>query len=309
MNTKKQNQEQLKRLAQAMFNQGREEIEEEIKTKVNALINDCVKTHSIYTSRIFREGAELHTERIRRLLELKLCVDREIFLGNQPIKSESEMQLLFEPLPKIANAQVEAILNPIERYLPTTDERRKFREAVRRKVEQIINKIYRRLEIEKDKNIYLKKIDLKKEEAQKEPSIPQVLKELEALLKSIEDEKLKEILWRDIRDAYTCIRKKLWKPCVALCGGIIEGVLGVEFSIKGKFEDKIEEAVKRKIISEDIGGKLADVVRLLRNYIHIEKEIKKDGSIDRNDASLSFNIITKIFYQIERYKKKQAEKT
>lgn len=84
--------------------------------------------------------------------------------------------------------------------------------------------------------------------------------------------------------------------------------MGVEFLIKGEFEVKIKEAIKREIISEDIGGKLAHVVRLLRNYVHIEKEIKKGGSIDGNDAILSFTIVAKIFNQIEKHKEKQMKK-
>jgi len=112
---------------------------------------------------------------------------------------------------------------------------------------------------------------------------------------------------RDFNHAIYCLKNELWKPCVALCGGIIEGVLGVEFSIEGKFEKKIREAKNRGILSEEIEEPLAQVVRLFRNFIHIEKEIKKDYSILKEDANISIQVVKKIFRMIKRFKAAQLE--
>ena len=293
----------LERLAQSMFNEKREEIEKEIITKLKAKAELFSHKGALHSGRFLKEATELHTERIRRFLESRLNIDKEVFLRNQPVKTEDEIKLLLKNLQKIAVLQKSVILSPADTVLVRMKEKEKFIEAVRRKVEMIFARIRRSLMIEKDKQILLTKAGIEKETSK---PLPPEIQEFEALLNSIENEKLKKILSRDFRDAYSCHKRKLWKSCVALCGGIIEGVLGVEFSIKGKFEVKIKEAIKKGIISEDIGGSLANVVRLLRNYVHIEKEIKKEGSIIKNDANLSFAIVEKLFYQVKKYKEKQG---
>lgn len=296
----------LERLAQSMFNEKREEIEKDIISKLKAKAALFAHKDTLYSGKFLKEAIELHTERIRRFLESRLNIDREVFLRNQPVKTEDEIKLLLKNLHEIAEPQKSVILSPVDPVLVRMREKEKFKEAVRKKIEMIFVRIRRSLTIEKDKHILLDKKEIEKKN---EKLPPPEIQEFEALLKSIENEKLKKIVARDFRDAYSCRKRKLWKSCVALYGGIIEGVLGVEFSIKGKFEVKIKEAIRRGIISEDIGGSLANVVRLLRNYVHIEKEIKKEGSIIKNDANLSFAIVEKLFYQIEKYKEKQTKKT
>jgi len=306
MSKEEQNQKELERLAQAMFNEKRGEIEKDISSKLKAKAELFSHKGSLHSGTFLKEATKLHTERIKRFLESRLEIDREVFLRNQPVKTEDEIKLLLKKLNEIAEAQKSAILSPVESILVRMTEKEKFIEAVRRKVEMILVQIQRRLKIEKDKQILLGKKEIEKK-IQKPP--PPEIQEFEALLESIENDNLKGILSRDFGNAHYCLKKGQWKPCVTLCGGILEGVLEVEFSIKGKFEVKIEKAKTKGIISEDIGGKLADVVRLFRNYVHIEKEIKKGGSIDRNDAILSFTIVTKIFYQIKKYKEKLTKKT
>ena len=291
----------LERLAQSMFNEKREEIEKDIISKLKATAALFSHKGSLHSGMFLKEATELHEERIKRFLESRLNIDREVFLRNQPVKTEEEMKLLLKNLHEIAEPQKSAILSPVDTVLVRMKEKEKFIEAVRRKVEMIFARIRRSLIIEKEKQILLTKAEIEK--IPPTPPPPEI-QEFEALLNSIENEKLKKILSRDFRDAYSCRERKLWKSCVALCGGIIEGVLGAEFSIEGKFEVKIKEAIKKGIISEDIGGSLANVVRLLRNYVHIEKEIKKEGSIIKNDANLSFAIVEKLFYQIKKYKEK-----
>lgn len=303
MNKKEQKQSELERLAQDMFNIEREEIEKAVDSELKDIIESLTSGGIVHTSKLFRDGIELHAKRIRTFFDLRMQIDREVFLSNQPIKTDDDIKILLKHLKDIAEPQKKAILSPIEPWLSKIGGESKFLGAINTKVDSILNQIQRELRIEKDKNILLRK-----EEIEKKPSKPPAIQRFETLLKSIENEKLKEILLRDYGHAYYCSEKKLWKPCVALCGGIIEGVLAVEFSIEGKFEVKIKEAIKRGIISEDIGGKLAHVVRLLRNYVHIEKEIKKGGSIDGNDAILSFTIVAKIFIQIEKHKEKQMKK-
>lgn len=284
-----------------MFNEKRGEIEKDISSKLKAKAELFSHKGKLHSGMFLKEAIELHTERIKRFLESRLEINREVFLRNQPVKTEHEIKLLLKNLHEIAEPQKSVILSPLESVLGRMREKEKFKEAVRKKIKIMLSQIHRVLIIEKDKQILLSK---KETEKKTQKPLPPEIQEFEALLKSIENKKLKKILSRDFRDAYSCHKRKLWKSCVALCGGIIEGVLGVEFSIKGKFEVKIKEAIKKGIISEGIGGSLANVVRLLRNYVHIEKEIKKEGSIIKNDANLSFAIVEKLFYQIKKYKEK-----
>mgnify|MGYP001581828271 CR=1 FL=1 len=41
----------------------------------------------------------------------------------------------------------------------------------------------------------------------------------------VDDEELRDMLDRDLQDAELCFAERLWKPCMVLCGGILEALL------------------------------------------------------------------------------------
>ncbi len=95
----------------------------------------------------------------------------------------------------------------------------------------------------------------------------------------IKNKKLKSLLQRDYRSAKECLKYKLWKPCIILYGSIIEAVI-IEFSLKSSsYNDALEIAIDKKLITKKDYFKI-QVIRDLRNYVHLHKELKEGSDID-----------------------------
>ena len=115
----------------------------------------------------------------------------------------------------------------------------------------------------------------------------------------ISNKKLTPLLRRDYASAKACLKISLWKPCIILYGSIIEAILIEMLKEKKTFVDALELARKKKIISEQDYHKI-HIVRDLRNYVHLHKELKEKKDINEYWARTFSDICESI---IKRFKK------
>jgi len=310
MNKAEKDRKKLRTLAQLMFNRGREKIENEIRNKLKVIMRPTAR--GVYSGKVFGDAISLHIERIDKFLNLKLKIYKEVFLNDQPVKTKNEINSIMEDLEKIANSQKHIILSDAGPIIKRFEEPKRFKEMMERNVAKLLSKIKIDLTIEKDKQILLRK-----KEVEKVGSKTEEIQEFKELLKSINNKKLREILLRDFNNAIFCIKNELWKPCVILCGGILEGVFNIEFEIEkitkdGKtvemtLENMIDKAKNMGILPKKHDANLAHAVRAFRNYVHIKKEIKDNRLIDDTDAYISINVVKKLFRIIEKFKESQKK--
>ncbi|MFH1867168.1 MAG: hypothetical protein ABIJ81_03775 [Patescibacteria group bacterium] len=91
--------------------------------------------------------------------------------------------------------------------------------------------------------------------------------------------KLRGLLQRDYKSAKECLKYKLWKPCIILYGSIIEAII-LEFSPNSKtYSDALNIAKENKLITEKSYYKI-QMIRDLRNYVHLYKELKETSDIN-----------------------------
>ena len=96
----------------------------------------------------------------------------------------------------------------------------------------------------------------------------------------VENKNLKWKLQRDLRSAKICLKNGLWKPSIILYGAIIEAVLVEMNPNKDKgFSASIEWAKKKGIINEQTYHQI-HIVRDLRNYVHLHKELEEKKDIN-----------------------------
>lgn len=139
-------------------------------------------------------------------------------------------------------------------------------------------------------------------------------------LNKIADKRVRDILKRDIETAVLCLMNKFWKPCVIVCGGIIEGLLMDKLQTFTKLD--LEDAYKKTYpthpnkpfsqyvlanfinvsvklgVLEDTTGKTGHGIRDYRNYIHPIEESKQKYPISENDANISSQFIFKLLNEL-----------
>jgi len=115
----------------------------------------------------------------------------------------------------------------------------------------------------------------------------------------IKNKELKKLLQRDYTSAKTCLGNKLWKPCIILYGSIIEAILIEMLKGKRTFSEALESAYKNKVIPEQDYHKI-HIVRDLRNYVHLHKELKEKKDINEYWARTFSDICESI---IKKFKK------
>jgi hypothetical protein len=115
----------------------------------------------------------------------------------------------------------------------------------------------------------------------------------------IKNKKLTPLLQRDYKDAKICLEKSLWKPSILLYGSIIEAILLEKHLKEKKFYNVIDIAYKDKEISENEMHKI-HIIRDLRNYVHIHKELAGNGEINEHWANTAADICESI---IKRFRK------
>jgi len=115
----------------------------------------------------------------------------------------------------------------------------------------------------------------------------------------VKNKKLTSLLQRDYKSAKICLKNNLWKPSVILYGSIIEAVL-IEKSLKSKsFNTSLKFAYEKGIITEIESHKI-HIIRDLRNYVHLHKELSEDSEIDEHWAKTAAAICESI---IKRFNK------
>jgi len=114
----------------------------------------------------------------------------------------------------------------------------------------------------------------------------------------IENKKLKFLLQRDYKSAKSCLKNKLWKPSIILYGSIIEAILR-EITKSKTFQQALEKSYKSELISEKEYHKI-HMVRDLRNFIHLHKELSEGEEINEYWSKTFADICESI---IKRFKK------
>jgi hypothetical protein len=113
----------------------------------------------------------------------------------------------------------------------------------------------------------------------------------------INNKELRTLLQRDYKSAKTCLINKLWKPTIILYGSLIEAVL-IENTGTKSFNSALEKSLKNKLISQKEYYKI-QIVRDLRNFVHLHKELSEGGEINEYWAKTFSDICESI---IKRFK-------
>lgn len=90
----------------------------------------------------------------------------------------------------------------------------------------------------------------------------------------ISNEALQPLLQRDDKNAKLCLERQLWKPAIILYSSVVEAILR-EKTKKPDFSSALREAYKKNYISE-IEYHQIHVVKELRNFVHLHKELSAD---------------------------------
>jgi len=114
----------------------------------------------------------------------------------------------------------------------------------------------------------------------------------------IGNKKLRTLLQRDYKSAKKCLKNKLWKPAIILFGSILEAILIEKTSAKS-FRKALEIAFKNKDLSEKEYHKI-HIVRDLRNFVHLHKELTEKEEINDYRAKTFSDICESI---IRRFRK------
>lgn len=133
-------------------------------------------------------------------------------------------------------------------------------------------------------------------------------------------EDLRRVLLRDISDAVRCYAHGVWKSCVVLCGGTIEGILTALLESepssvvdsayararKGKpkkalknytLEDKLDVAAQLGILAKG-SASYGHGVRNYRNYVHPAEELRIGYPLGQRDARIALELVLKILDEV-----------
>lgn len=133
-------------------------------------------------------------------------------------------------------------------------------------------------------------------------------------------EDLRQILLRDVSDAARCYAHGLWKSCVVLCGGAIEGILTSLLESRQSDEvdnayTKIRKSQKPKPLKDytledklDVAKQLGILVkgsasyghgtRNYRNYVHPAEELKIGYPLGQREARIALDLVLKILDEV-----------
>jgi len=153
-----QKEQKLKQLIQNKFNREREKIDPELDKNIQDIVTKFSHKGILYSGMLLKKATELHTDRIRKLLEAKKNINKEVLLENKPITSDEEIKLAMQDLKKIAEAQKSAIFG-CENILSHMNAKDIFVRGMSQNILRILSRIRMDLIIEKDENLLLKKGD------------------------------------------------------------------------------------------------------------------------------------------------------
>lgn len=95
----------------------------------------------------------------------------------------------------------------------------------------------------------------------------------------VNNKKLSSLLQRDYGSAKVSLKNKLWKPSIILYGSIIEAILVEKHPRSVDFSEAIVLSLKSDDITEMESHKI-HLVRDLRNFVHLHKELSEGGEIN-----------------------------
>lgn len=151
-----QKEQKLKQLIQNKFNRERGNIDPILDKNIRDIMEKFGMKGLLYSSVLLKKAIELHTDRIRKLLEARKNINKEVLLENKPITSDEEIKSALQDLKKIAEAQKSAIFG-CENVLNRMNAKDNFVKEMSQNISQILSNIQRDLTIERDENLLLKK--------------------------------------------------------------------------------------------------------------------------------------------------------
>jgi hypothetical protein len=143
-------------------------------------------------------------------------------------------------------------------------------------------------------------------------------KRLKGVCQTRED--LRRVLLRDISDAARCYAHGVWKSCVVLCGGAVEGILTALLEGRSRrqvdtayaqlrrnqshtalarytLEDKVDVAEQLGILVKG-SASYSHGVRNYRNYVHPAEELRIGYPLGQRDARIALELVLKILDEV-----------
>ncbi len=117
----------------------------------------------------------------------------------------------------------------------------------------------------------------------------------------VKNKKLTPLLQRDYKTAKTCLAKSLWKPSIILYASIIEAVLIEKYPEAEDFYHAIKIAYKNRDFSEKEYYQI-NIVRDLRNFVHLHKEMSEVNEINDYWAKTFADICESIIKRFNKLK-------
>jgi len=320
----KNNQDKIKVLIRNMYEEDKEKIDQEAIDKRKKIIEEMSSRGRLYSGVTIGRLKKVELDRIESLWKKRIEI--EIQARQEDINENTSQEILNE-VSNIIRGEIEMAK---ARLLKSTQYSgalcKSLLEELTKKEGKFIKASKRRIDIEiGQKALFKKGISISKE---KKKEINQFLKtrfgynirKLSNKLRTISDEQIRSIINKDIKIAVSCLMFKLWKPCVILCGGVIEGILGDKISTRPKpaitqaykksypgkklkrsnkytLENFVDVAFELEIIEKGTRD-FAHGVRDYRNYIHPSKEANQKHSITERDAIIACQTVFKIIDEI-----------
>lgn len=119
----------------------------------------------------------------------------------------------------------------------------------------------------------------------------------------IKDKHKRNIIFRDITQAYILVENGFYKPAVLLAGGVIEEILRAFIEHKYKKPtrstfDKYINQLNNDGLLKDTAVHLSHATRINRNLVHIEKEKNANSAISKATAK---NTVSSIFIIVNQF--------
>lgn len=115
----------------------------------------------------------------------------------------------------------------------------------------------------------------------------------------------REIIFRDVEQAYLLVKNGFNKPAVILAGGVIEELLRLFLDNKNenvknkRFEELIEICQRKGFLKEEISN-LASAIRRFRNSVHLATEKSPKYTISKATASATVALIFTIVNDFQK---------
>jgi hypothetical protein len=115
----------------------------------------------------------------------------------------------------------------------------------------------------------------------------------------------REVIFRDVEQAYLLAKNGFYKPAVILAGSVIEELLRLYLASKNvkpskdTFEEYVKTCESKNLLKSGI-NRLSDSVRHFRNLVHLEKEKGRKYAISKATANGGVSSIFTIANDFDR---------